>query len=178
MLWRNNNIAVEKKTRLNEEITAAKIRVINQEGEQVGIIMLAEALRMAEKVDLDLVEIVPMEDPPVCRIMDYGKFVFEQGKKKNSAKKKQKQIHTKEVKIRPSTDHGDYQIKLRNIMRFLRQGDKVKVTLRFRGREIAHQELGAQMLDRVKDDVAELAEIEQLPKMEGRQMIMIIMPKK
>ncbi|SMN10962.1 Translation initiation factor 3 [uncultured Candidatus Thioglobus sp.] len=178
MLWRNNNIAVEKNIRLNEEITAPKIRVIDQAGEQVGIIMLSDALSMAEKVELDLVEIVPTEDPPVCRIMDYGKFVFAQSKKKNSAKKKQKQIQTKEIKIRPGTDHGDYQIKLRNIKRFLQQGDKVKVTLRFRGREIAHQGLGVQMLDRIKGDVAELAEVEQLPKMEGRQMVMVIMPKR
>lgn len=178
MLWRNNSIAVEKKTRLNRDITAPKVRLIDQKGEQVGIVMLSEALSMAENVELDLVEIVPTDQPPVCRIMDYGKFIFEQSKKKTSAKKKQKQIQIKEIKIRPGTDIGDYQIKLRNIERFLRHGDKVKVTLRFRGREIAHQKLGLQMLDRIKEDVIELAEVDQLPKMEGRQMIMVIMPKK
>ncbi len=133
---------------------------------------------MADEFELDLVEIVPTSEPPVCRIMDYGKFVFEQNKKKHAAKKKQKQIQVKEIKIRPGTEEGDYQIKLRNLIKFLNQGDKVKVTLRFRGREMAHQELGAKMLKRIEADLDEFGNIEQFPKMEGRQMVMIMGPKK
>ncbi len=133
---------------------------------------------MADEFELDLVEIVPTSEPPVCRIMDYGKFVFEQNKKKHAAKKKQKQIQVKEIKIRPGTEEGDYQIKLRNLIKFLNQGDKVKVTLRFRGREMAHQELGAKMLERIEADLEEFGSIEQFPKMEGRQMVMIMGPKK
>lgn len=139
---------------------------------------IQNALTMAEEVDLDLVEIVPTAKPPVCRIMDYGKFIFAQTKKKHASKKKQKQIQVKEIKIRPGTDEGDYQIKLRNLIKFLTQGDKVKVTLRFRGREMAHQELGAKMLKRIEADLDEFGNIEQLPKMEGRQMIMVMGPKK
>ena len=133
---------------------------------------------MANEADLDLVEIVPNSQPPVCRVMDYGKFLFEQNKKKHAAKKKQKQIHVKEVKFRPGTEDGDYQVKLRNLLRFLGNGDKVKVTLRFRGREMAHQELGAKMLDRIKADLEEHGTVEQFPKMEGRQMVMVLAPKK
>jgi translation initiation factor IF-3 len=133
---------------------------------------------MADEFELDLVEIVPTSEPPVCRIMDYGKFVFEQNKKKHAAKKKQKQIQVKEIKIRPGTEEGDYQIKLRNLIKFLNQGDKVKVTLRFRGREMAHQELGAKMLERIEADLEEFGSVEQFPKMEGRQMVMIMGPKK
>ena len=133
---------------------------------------------MADEFELDLVEIVPTSEPPVCRIMDYGKFVFEQNKKKHAAKKKQKQIQVKEIKIRPGTEEGDYQIKLRNLIKFLNQGDKVKVTLRFRGREMAHQELGAKMLERIEADLEEFGFVEQFPKMEGRQMVMIMGPKK
>ena len=125
-----------------------------------------------------MVEIVPNSEPPVCRVMDYGKFLFEQSKKKHAAKKKQKQIHVKEVKFRPGTEDGDYQVKLRNLLRFLGNGDKVKVTLRFRGREMAHQELGAKMLDRIKADLDEYGTVEQFPKMEGRQMVMVLAPKK
>jgi translation initiation factor IF-3 len=125
-----------------------------------------------------LVEIVPNSEPPVCRVMDYGKFQFEQSKKKHAAKKKQKQIHVKEVKFRPGTDDGDYQVKLRNLIRFLNNGDKVKVTLRFRGREMAHQELGAKMLERIKLDLDEYGIVEQFPKMEGRQMVMVLASKK
>ena len=123
-------------------------------------------------------EIVPNADPPVCRIMNFGKFLFEQSKKKQAAKKKQKQIQIKEVKFRPGTEEGDYQIKLRNIIRFLTNGDKVKVTLRFRGREMAHQELGSRMLDRIEKDLVEYGAVEQFPKMEGRQMVMVLAPKK
>lgn len=139
---------------------------------------IAEALKTAEEQELDLVEIVPTAKPPVCRVMDYGKFLFDESKKRHAAKKKQKQIQVKEVKFRPGTDEGDYQIKLRNLTRFLEGGDKVKVTLRFRGREMAHQELGAQMLKRIEDDLAELGTVEQFPKMEGRQMVMVMAPKK
>ena len=133
---------------------------------------------MASEADLDLVEIVPNSEPPVCRVMDYGKFLFEQSKKKHAAKKKQKQIHIKEVKFRPSTEAGDYQVKLRNLLRFLGNGDKIKVTLRFRGREMAHQELGSKMLERIKADLEEHGVVEQFPKMEGRQMVMVLAPKK
>ena len=133
---------------------------------------------MADEFELDLVEIVPTAEPPVCRIMDYGKFVFEQNKKKHAAKKKQKQIQVKEIKIRPGTEEADYQIKLRNLIKFLNQGDKVKVTLRFRGREMAHQELGAKMLKRIEIDLEEFGYVEQFPKMEGRQLVMVLGPKK
>ena len=133
---------------------------------------------MSEEAELDLVEIVPNAEPPVCRVMDYGKYLFEQTKKRQAAKKKQKQIQVKEVKFRPGTDDSDYQVKLRNLTRFLNHGDKVKVTLRFRGREMAHQELGVQMLERIENDLEELGQGEQYPKMEGRQMVMVLAPKK
>ena len=163
---------------MNEEITAGEIRLIGAEGGQVGIVSLDEALRQADDAELDLVEIVPNAEPPVCRIMDFGKFQFEQNKKRHAAKKKQKQIQVKEVKFRPGTDDGDYQVKLRNITRFVQNGDKVKVTLRFRGREMAHQELGSRMLDRIETDMQQSAEVEQKAKLEGRQMIMILAPKR
>lgn len=137
-----------------------------------------EALRMAEAAELDLVEVSPTAEPPVCRIMDFGKFLFEQNKKAHSAKRKQKQIHIKEVKFRPGTEEADYQVKLRNLIRFLTEGDKAKVTLRFRGREMAHQEIGRRLLDRVVTDLAEHGSIEQNPLMEGRQMVMMFAPKK
>ncbi len=133
---------------------------------------------MADGFELDLVEIVPTAEPPVCRIMDYGKFVFEQTKKRHVAKKKQKQIQVKEIKIRPGTEESDYQIKLRNLIKFLNQGDKVKITLRFRGREMVHQELGTKMLQRIEADLGKFGNIEQFPKMEGRQMVMVMEPKK
>ncbi|BCX82701.1 translation initiation factor IF-3 [Methylomarinovum caldicuralii] len=139
---------------------------------------LAEALRAAEDAGLDLVEIAPQADPPVCRIMDYGKYRFEQSKKLQAAKKKQKQIQVKEVKFRPGTGEGDYQIKLRNLIRFLEDGDKAKVTVRFRGREMAHRELGMALLQRIEKDLEEYAVVEQHPKMEGRQMVMVLAPKK
>jgi translation initiation factor IF-3 len=146
------------------------------EGEQVGIVSVQEALRMAEEAGVDLVEIAPMASPPVCRIMDYGKFKYAEAKKAHEAKLKQKQIQVKEVKFRPGTDEGDYKIKLRNLVRFLQEGDKTKVTLRFRGREMAHQEFGIRLLERVKSDLESYGTVEQFPKMEGRQLIMIMAP--
>lgn len=152
--------------------------MIDAAGEQAGIKTIGEALAMAEEAGLDLVEVSPNADPPVCRIMDYGKYLFEQSKKAHSAKRKQKQIQVKEVKFRPTTEEGDYQVKLRNLVRFLEDGDKAKVTLRFRGREMLHQELGRKLLDRVQQDLAELAQVEQMPKLEGRQMVMVLAPRK
>ena len=172
------NIVQSKRVRRNEEISATQVRVIGANGEQVGILPIDEALASASELALDLVEVAPNSDPPVCRIMDYGKFVFEQNKKAQSARRKQKQIQVKEVKFRPGTEESDYQVKLRNLVKFLSQGDKTKVTLRFRGREMAHQELGAELLKRVRDDLAEYGTVEQFPLMEGRQMVMVIAPRK
>jgi translation initiation factor IF-3 len=137
-----------------------------------------DAIDLAKQENLDLVEVAPTADPPVCRIMDFGKYLFEQNKKAQSAKRKQKQVHVKEIKFRPGTDEGDYQVKLRKLVQFLENGDKTKVTLRFRGREMAHQELGAQLLARVRDDLEEYGAVEQMPQMEGRQMVMVIAPRK
>ncbi len=148
------------------------------EGEQLGIISLDEAKQIAFEADLDLVEISPNADPPVCRIMNYGKYQFERNKKLQAAKKKQKQIQIKEIKFRPGTEEGDYQVKLRNLTKFLNEGNKTKVTLRFRGREMAHRELGLVLLKRVEKDLEELASVEQFPKMEGRQMVMVLAPLK
>jgi len=138
----------------------------------------AEALQMASSVELDLVEVSPTAEPPVCRIMDFGKFLFEQNKKAHSAKRKQKQIHIKEVKFRPGTEEADYQVKLRSLIRFLTEGDKAKVTLRFRGREMVHQDIGRKLLDRVQQDLAQCGAVEQQPLMEGKQMVMMFAPKK
>ncbi|MBL8450728.1 MAG: translation initiation factor IF-3 [Dechloromonas sp.] len=171
-------MAQNKANRLNEEITVPEIRLIGEEGEQVGVVSIRTALQMAEEAELDLVEIAPLAKPPVCRIMDYGKFKYQEAKKAHEAKLKQKQVQVKEVKLRPGTDENDYQIKLRNMTRFLEDGDKVKVTLRFRGREMAHQEFGMRQLERIKADLDALGQVEQMPKMEGRQMIMIIAPAK
>ena len=148
------------------------------EGEQLGIVSLYEALRQAEEAEVDLVEIAPTAQPPVCRLMDYGKFKYQNSKKLHAAKLKQKQIQIKEVKFRPGTDENDYQIKLRNVIRFLEEGDKAKITLRFRGREMAHQEIGMAQLKRIEADLGELAIVEQFPKLEGRQMVMMLAPKK
>lgn len=148
------------------------------DGEQVGIVSVQAALKMAEEVGVDLVEIAPLAQPPVCRIMDFGKFKYQEAKKAHEAKLKQKQIQVKEVKFRPGTDEGDYKIKLRNLTRFLEEGDKTKVTLRFRGREMAHQEFGIRLLERVKGDLEAIGVVEQFPKMEGRQLIMVLAPKK
>ena len=152
--------------------------MIDAEGQQIGILATAEALQMAVAAELDLVEVSPTAEPPVCRIMDFGKYQFELSKKAHAAKRKQKQIQIKEVKFRPGTEEGDYQVKLRNLTRFLTEGDKAKVTLRFRGREMAHQEIGRQLLDRVRNDLGDLAMVEQFPVMEGRQMVMMMAPKK
>jgi translation initiation factor IF-3 len=154
------------------------VRVVNHDGEQLGIVSIEKANRLAEDAKLDLVEIAPNADPPVCRIMDYGKFRFEEGKKLQQAKKKQKQIQVKEIKFRPGTDIGDYKIKLRKLTEFLEEGDRVKVTLRFRGREMAHQELGLELLQRVRHDLDEYGVVEQEPKSEGRMMVMVMAPKK
>ena len=174
----DRNIAANNELRLNEEITGREVRLIDQDGEQAGVVSLVQARRMAEEAELDLVEISPNAKPPVCRIMDYGKYRFEQAKKQSEARKKQKQIQVKEIKFRPGTDEGDYQVKLRNLIRFLSEGDKAKVTLRFRGREMAHQDLGLNLLKRVEDDLAAYGAVEQRPRMEGRQMVMTIAPVK
>nr|WP_308390033.1 translation initiation factor IF-3 [Acidithiobacillus sp. AMEEHan] len=164
--------------RINREILAAKVRLIGDDGEQLGIVPLHEALAAAEEADLDLVEIAPQAVPPVCRVMDYGKFRFQESKRQHEARKKQKQSQVKEIKFRPRTDEADYQIKLRNIIRFLEDGDRAKVTLRFRGREMSHPELGMELLNRVEADLQEMGVVEQRPRMEGRQMVMVIAPKK
>ena len=163
---------------MNGRINAPKIRLIGSDGQQVGIVSLSEALRKAEEAGLDLVEISPNAEPPVCRVMNFGKFQYEESKRKHAAKRKQKQIQIKEIKFRPGTDIGDYQVKLRNLIRFLEEGNKAKVTLRFRGREMAHQELGAELLKRVEADLKEYGSVEQYPRMEGKQMVMVIQPKR
>jgi len=152
--------------------------VIDAAGEQAGVMPVEAAIDIAKEGGLDLVEVSPMAEPPVCRVMDFGKYLFEQNKKAQSAKRKQKQVHVKEIKFRPGTEEGDYQVKLRKLVDFLESGDKTKVTLRFRGREMAHQELGANLLARVREDLGEIAMVEQMPQMEGRQMIMVMAPKK
>ena len=154
------------------------MRVIGDDGEMIGILSREDALRMAQEAGLDLVEIQPNAEPPVCRLMDFGKFRFDQQKKTAAAKKKQKQVEIKELKFRPVTDQGDYQIKMRNMRRFLAEGDRVKVVIRFRGREMAHTELGMAMTQRIEEDLREEATVEQRPKLEGRQMVMMIAPKK
>ncbi len=158
-------------------ITAPQVRLIGAEKEPLGIVSIAEALRLADEAELDLVEISPMAEPPVCRIMDYGKFKYAESKKQHEAKLKQKQVQIKEIKFRPGTDEGDYNIKLRNLVRFLQDGDKTKITLRFRGREMAHQEIGMRLIERIKADLDEFGVVEQFPKMEGRQMVMVLAPK-
>ncbi|WP_372014668.1 translation initiation factor IF-3 [Pseudoxanthomonas sp. 10H] len=168
----------EKQNRKNGEIRVPRVRVIGSDGEMIGVLSRDEALRMAEDEELDLVEIQPNADPPVCKIMDFGKFKFELQKKANEAKKKTKQVEIKELKFRPVTDEGDYQIKLRNMRRFLEEGDKVKVNIRFRGREMSHQELGRQMAARIEADLGDDIVIESRPRLEGRQMVMMIAPKK
>ena len=164
--------------RRNEEIDAREIRVIGSDGEQVGVLSREAALQLASSSAMDLVEISPTAVPPVCRIMDFGKFLFEANKKAHAAKRKQKQIQVKEIKFRPGTDKGDYDIKMRNLIRFLEAGDKAKVTLRFRGREMAHQEIGVQLLQKVRQDLEAIGTVEQFPRLEGRQMVMVIAPKK
>ncbi|MCE3025586.1 MULTISPECIES: translation initiation factor IF-3 [unclassified Salinicola] len=167
----------EKRAPINDRIRADEVRLIDAEGEQVGVVPMQEALERAEEAGMDLVQI-SNADPIVCKIMDYGKFLFEQKKQKSAQKKKTKQIQVKEVKFRPGTDEGDYQVKLKNLIRFLEGGDKGKVTLRFRGREMAHQDIGRRLMERIAGDLEEMAAVESFPKMEGRQMIMILAPKK
>ena len=163
--------------RLNEDIEASTVRLVDYDGAQIGIVDLQQALDSAKEKTLDLVEISPDAEPPVCKIMDYGKHVFDLKKKTALQRKKQKQTQVKEMKFRPGTDEGDYQIKLRNVIRFLENGDKAKVTLRFRGREMAHQDLGIAMVQRIEDDLRDIAQVEQYPKLEGRQMTMVFAPK-
>jgi translation initiation factor IF-3 len=163
--------------RVNDEITAVTIRLVDQDGEMVGVVPLREGLERAVQVGLDLVEVAPGAEPPVCKILDYGKYKYEEQKRKNEARKKQKIIEIKEIKLRPTIDENDYQVKMRAMVRFLEEGDKVKVTLRFRGRELAHQDLGMKVLVRVKDDLDAMAKVEQMPKMEGRQMTMVVAPR-
>jgi translation initiation factor IF-3 len=164
--------------RVNDRIRAPEIRLIGPEGENVGVVTPQRAMMLAEEVGLDLVEISPNANPPVCKIMDFGKYKYEQQKKESEARKKQKTIDVKEVKFRPNTDTHDYDVKMRSVLRFLQEGDKVKVTLRFRGREMAHADLGRQLLERVANDVTEHGKVEAIPKLEGRQMVMMINPLK
>jgi len=177
-LLEESAIAAPKRNRVNKEITVPEVRLIGADGNQIGVVKIRDAIEQAEQEGLDLVEIVPNSEPPVCRIMDFGKFLFDQKKKKSEAKKKQKQTQLKEMKFRPGTDEGDYQVKLRNLTRFLSDGDKAKVTMRFRGREHAHRELGLELLRRIEQDLAEISIVEQQPLMEGRQMVMVLGPKK
>ena len=163
---------------MNDEIRAKEVRLVDENGEQKGIVSLADALRAAESVELDLVEIVANAEPPVCKIMDFNKHLFDLKQKQKEAKKKQHQVQVKEIKLRPATDVGDYNVKLRAIIKFLEEGNKVKITLRFRGREMAHQQLGLAQLQKVEADVIEYGTVEQSPKMEGRQMGMLLGPKK
>lgn len=168
----------EKTIRVNQGIIAQKIRLIDKDGNQLGVVQLKDALLQAESSYLDLVEIAPNEDPPVCRIMDYGKYLFEINKKKAAQKKKRKNIQVKEVKLRPTTDVGDYKVKMRSMIRFLEDGDKVKVTIRFRGRELMHPELGMALLKRIETDLSDHGMVEQQPKLEGKQLIMLVGPRK
>jgi translation initiation factor IF-3 len=163
--------------RVNELITSKNVRLIDARGTMIGVVSTEDAMQRAAEAGLDLVEVAGNAEPPVCKILDYGKLKYETQKKEAEARKKQKVIHIKEIKMRPTIDDNDYDVKMRNVRRFLDEGDKVKVTMRFRGRELAHQELGAQVLDRVRTDLGELAKVESMPRMEGRQMVMVIAPK-
>ncbi|MGB3408137.1 MAG: translation initiation factor IF-3 [Jannaschia sp.] len=178
MARRPHNAPPQRETgpRINDRIRAVEIRLIGADGENVGVVTPARARQMAEDAGLDLVEISPNATPPVCKIMDFGKFKYETQKKENEARKKQKIIEVKEVKFRPNTDVHDYDVKMRNVFKFLEAGDKVKITLRFRGREMAHQNLGRELLERVAKDTEEVGKVENFPKMEGRQMVMMIGP--
>ena len=167
-----------KKPLINEFIDADEVRLVGADGSQVGIVPIAEARAAAEEAKLDLVMIAPDADPVVCKIMDYGKHIFDLKKQKAANKKKQRRIHVKEVKFRPGTEEGDYQVKLRNLTRFLEDGDKAKVSLRFRGRELAHQHLGQELVARIREDLADYGTVEQEPKMEGRQIVMVLAPVK
>jgi translation initiation factor IF-3 len=169
---------VREDYRINEQIDVPEVRLIDDAGEMLGVVSTREALARAEDVGLDLVEVSPTAQPPVCKILDYGKFKYEAQKKANAARKKQRVIEVKEIKMRPSIDDNDYNIKMRKIFSFLEEGDKVKVTMRFRGRELAHQDIAMRVLTRVRDEVGELAKVEQFPRMEGRQMVMVMAPSK
>jgi len=158
-------------------ITSSQVRLVDENGEQVGVVSISDALRRAEESGLDLLEVSPNADPPVCKILDYGRFRYEAQKKKNEARKRQKTIEVKEIKMRPNIDTHDYEVKMRAIHRFIDEGDKVKVTMRFRGREMVHQDLGKQVLDRVREEMEEKAKVEQFPKIEGRQMTMVMAPR-
>lgn len=171
-------IVQEKRPRINGEITAREVRLIGVDGDQLGVMTLAAALQVAEELHIDLVEIAPLASPPVCRVVDYGKYKYREAKKTHEAKLKQKIIQIKEMKFRPTTDEADYQVKLKNLIRFLQEGDKAKVTMKFRGREIAHQEHGMATLERIRNDLLEYGQVEQFPKLEGRQLIMILVSKK
>jgi len=171
-------LVAERAHRINGEINVPEIRLIGIENEPIGIVNTREALRMAEEADVDLVEIAPTAAPPVCRLMDYGKFKYQEQKRAHDAKLKQKVIQVKEVKFRPGTDEGDYLVKMRNVKRFLEDGDKAKITLRFRGREMAHQEFGVRLLERIRVELDEISLVEQMPRLEGRQMVMVIAPKR
>jgi translation initiation factor IF-3 len=172
------HITQEKDDRRNAQINVPRVRVIGADGEQVGVMMTRDAIAKAEELGLDLVEVSPNAEPPVCKIMDYGKYIYQKDKALQQARKKQKQIQVKEIKFRPTTEEADYQTKLRALIRFLEEGDKIKITVRFRGREMQHQELGAKLMDRVRADLDALAVIEQFPRMEMRQSVMVMSPKK
>jgi translation initiation factor IF-3 len=163
--------------RINTEIGVPRVRLVDERGNMVGVVPRNEALTMAASAGLDLVEVAPNADPPVCKILDYGKFKYEEQKKKNEARKKQKIIEVKEIKLRPSIDDHDYEVKMRAMNKFIEEGDKVKVTMRFRGRELAHQDIGMNVLIRVRDDLDSIAKVEQMPRMEGRQMVMVMAPR-
>jgi translation initiation factor IF-3 len=163
--------------RVNEDITARLVRLVGADGQMLGVLKLDDALREAERAGLDLVEVSPTAEPPVCKILDYGRFKYEAQKKKNEARKKQKVIEVKEIKLRPAIDQHDYEVKMKSVRKFLEEGDKVKVTLRFRGREMAHQELGVKVLERVRDDLGDEVKIEQSPRLEGRQIVMVMAPR-
>lgn len=171
-------IAKERQDRRNAEITVPRVRVIDDDGSQVGVMMTVDALARAQEAALDLVEVSPNAEPPVCKIMDYGKYVFQKNKTQTAAKKKQKQIQVKEIKFRPTTEKADYEVKLKRLTRFLEEGDKVKVTVRFRGREMAHQEIGLDLLEKVRNELDELGVVESMPRLEQRQMIMVMAPRK
>ncbi|MET4697774.1 translation initiation factor IF-3 [Constrictibacter sp. MBR-5] len=162
---------------MNEEIDARNVRLVGVDGEQIGVVSRLDALRAAADAGLDLVEVAANADPPVCKILDFGRFKYEAQKKKNEARKKQKVIEVKEIKMRPGIDSHDYDIKMRNVRRFLEEGDKVKLTLRFRGREMVHQDLGVNLLERVREELGELAKVESFPRLEGRQMVMVMAPR-
>ncbi|HUZ71901.1 MAG TPA: translation initiation factor IF-3 [Stellaceae bacterium] len=163
--------------RVNEEITSPRVRLVDERGEMIGVVSRNDALAQASEAGLDLVEVAANADPPVCKILDFGKFKYEEQKRKAEARKKQKIIEVKEIKLRPGIDDHDYDVKMRSMLKFIDEGDKVKITMRFRGRELAHQELGMDVLMRVRDDLDKVAKVEQVPRMEGRQMTMVMSPK-